>query len=261
MLVLILILPACNSSTVSAENKTELIIFAAASMAGVLTEIAEIYTEKNPNISLVFNFDSSGTLRTQIQEGAEADLFISAAQLQMDQLDINFNTEGHDFILDGTRVDFLENKVVLVASLNNSKGIESFYEMVEALLAGNILMAMGNIDVPVGRYAHEVLLYFGLDSEALARTGVISFGSNVREVSAQVREGSVDMGIVYLTDALYDDLRIVDFATKEMTGGKVIYPAAVLNISENLEAAIDFLDFLTDEPAINIFTAWGFRSV
>jgi len=251
-LLLVLGFAACgNSIPANTEDETELIVFAAASMSGVLLEIADLYTAENPHTKVIFNFDSSGTLRTQIQEGAEADVFISAATREMDQLE-----EG-DFVLEGTRVDFLENQTVLVAAPDNPSGIESFADMVDALLAGDVLMAMGNMDVPVGRYAQEILVYFGLDHEELARTGVITYGSNVREVATQVREASVDIGIVYLTDAVDFALDVADIATPEMAG-RVIYPAALLRGSQNVDAAQSFLDFMVGNGAMAVFVAWGF---
>jgi molybdate transport system substrate-binding protein len=252
-LILVAGLIACGSpgQNPNTQDETELIVFAAASMSGVLTEIADIYTDAHQNINVIFNFDSSGTLRTQIQEGAEADLFISAATREMDQLE-----EG-GFVRPGTRVDFLENQTVLVVPEGNPRGIENFYDMVQALLSGDVLMAMGNMDVPVGRYAQAILTYFGLDHAELARTGVISYGSNVREVALQVREASVDMGIVYLTDAVDHNLTVVDIAAPEVSG-RVIYPAAVLNDSQNADAAQAFLDFLVGDTAMDVFIAWGF---
>jgi len=248
---------ACGNSTTTTTNtqnsahEPEIIVFAAASMSGVLLEIADLYASENPYSDLIFSFNSSGTLRTQIMEGAEADVFISAATREMDQLE-----EG-GFVLDGTRIDFLENQAVLVTAPNNPSGVESFDDMVSALLAGDVLMAMGNIDVPVGRYAQEILAYFGLNHEELARTGVISYGSNVREVATHVRESSVDIGIVYLTDAVDFNLNVVDIATPEMAG-RVIYPAAVLRDSQNVDAAQSFLDFLVGDSAMAVFVAWGF---
>jgi len=250
-LLMVLGLIACTSAEQNSNTETELIVFAAASMSGVLSEIAEIYEDANSNVKIIFNFDSSGTLRTQIQEGAQADLFVSAATREMDQLE-----EG-GFVQSGTRVDFLENQTVLVVPEGNPRGIESFADMVEALQSGDVLMAIGNMDVPVGRYAQAVLEYFGLDHAELAGTGVISYASNVREVALQVREASVDMGIVYLTDAVDHDLTVADIASAEMSG-RVIYPAAVLYGSQNPDAAQAFLDFLVGDEAMEIFIAWGF---
>jgi len=254
-LLLVLSLAACGgptpASTQDSVAETELIVFAAASMSGVLLEIAEHYEAVNPGLTIIFNFDSSGTLRTQIQEGAEADVFVSAATREMDQL------EEQGLIRNGTRVDFLENQTVLVTAPDNPRGIESFRDMAAALVAGDVLLAIGNMDVPVGRYAAEILTYFGLDHAALAGTGVISYASNVREVATQVREASVDIGIVYLTDAVDFGLTVVDIATPEMSG-RVIYPAAVLNDSQNPEAAQSFLDFMVGDEAMAVFVAWGF---
>ncbi|MCL2864410.1 MAG: molybdate ABC transporter substrate-binding protein [Lachnospiraceae bacterium] len=242
----------CGGETVSGDaEKTEIIVFAAASMSGALEEVAALYMQDNPNAVIIFNFDSSGTLSTQIQERAEADVFISAALREMEQL------SEAGLVVEATRVDFLENKTVLVVAPENPKNIKSFQDMAEALLAGDVWMAMGNMDVPVGRYAQEILTYFGLDHEKLATSGVISYGFNVREVAGQVREASVDMGMVYLTDAVEFDLKVVDVATVEMAG-RVIYPAAILYGSQNPAAAESFLDFMTGETAMEVFVDWGF---
>ena len=239
----------------------ELIVFAAASMTETLEEIAVLYANAAPNVKLVFNFDSSGTLKTQIQEGAYCDLFISAGQRQMDQLDMKasgeVNTEGLDFVLADTRIDLLENKVTLVVPVENPKNINSFDDMAAALSSGDILMAMGNSDVPVGQYTQRILQYYNLDEEALANSGVITYGSNVKEVTTQVAEASVDCGIIYCTDAFSAGLEIVDSATADMCG-QVIYPAAVLNISNHIDAAKEFLDYLTGSEAMSVFEKVGF---
>ena len=230
-------------------------------MTETLTEIAGLYKSVAPEVTLVFNFDSSGTLKTQIQEGAECDIFISAGQRQMNQLDITasaeVNTEGLDFVLGDTRINILENKVALVVPSGNPANINSFEDMAAALKAGNVLMAMGNSDVPVGQYTQSILKYFELDEEALAASGVISYGSNVKEVTVQVSEASVDFGIVYATDAFSAGLDVVAFATGEMCG-RIIYPAAVLNVSQNAEAAKAFLDYLTTPAAMAVFEHVGF---
>ena len=123
-------------------------------MEETLTEIQGMYASAAPDVTLVFNFDSSGTLKTQIQEGADCDVFISAGQKQMDQLDIeadpSVNTEGLDFVLAGSRLDLLENRVTLCVPEGNPKGIENFDQLAELLAAGGVFMCMGNSDVPVG---------------------------------------------------------------------------------------------------------------
>ena len=250
--------------TVPEAEPVELIVFAAASMTETMNQIAELYKAKAPNVTLTYNFDSSGTLKTQIQEGAECDLFISAGQKQMNQLDITadpeVNTDKLDFVLEGTRINLLENRVTLCVPEGNPKDIKSFDDLADKLKEGSVLMAMGNSDVPVGQYTQKILAFYGLDEEKLAKDGVITYGTNVKEVTTQVTEASVDCGVVYCTDAFSAGLTPVDYATKEMCG-QVIYPAAVLNISGNQEAAKEFLAYLQTDEAMKVFEAVGFASV
>ena len=257
-LLILLSAAACSSAPKSDEN-IELIVFAAASMTETLEDISVLYANVAPNVTLLFNFESSGTLKTQIQEGAECDLFISAGQRQVDQLDItaspDVNTEGLDFILTDTRVDLLENTVVLAVPNGNPRGIRSFDDMATALKNGDILMAIGNSDVPVGQYTLSIFEYFGLNEDTLA--GVLTYGSNVKEVTTHIAEASVDCGIVYSTDAFSAGLDIVDTATTEMCG-QVIYPAAVLNVSKQTDAALAFLDYLKSDEAMAVFAGVGF---
>lgn len=255
---------AAPEETVPEAEPVELIVFAAASMTETMNQIAELYKAKAPNVTLTYNFDSSGTLKTQIQEGAECDLFISAGQKQMNQLDITadpeVNTDKLDFVLEGTRVNLLENRVTLCVPEGNPKDIKSFDDLADKLKEGSVLMAMGNSDVPVGQYTKKILAFYGLDEEKLAKDGVITYGTNVKEVTTQVTEASVDCGVVYCTDAFSAGLTPVDYATKEMCG-QVIYPAAVLNISGNQEAAKEFLAYLQTDEAMKVFEAVGFASV
>lgn len=243
------------------EEEVEIIVFAAASMTETLTEIKALYEAEHPNVTITYNFDSSGTLKTQIQEGADCDLFISAAPKQMNQLDISCDEEKNpdrlDFVLQGSRINLLENKVALVVPEGNPKGVESFDQLVELLKAGDVFFAMGNSDVPVGQYTQKIFAYYELVEEELAGAGLITYGTNVKEVTTQVKEGSVDCGVVYATDAFSAGLTIVDTATKDMCG-QVIYPAAVLNVSKNPEAAQAFLDYLTGPEATAVFEAVGF---
>lgn len=253
-----------DAETVPEAEPVELIVFAAASMTETMNQIAELYKAKAPNVTLTYNFDSSGTLKTQIQEGAECDLFISAGQKQMNQLDITadpeVNTDKLDFVLEGTRINLLENRVTLCVPEGNPKDIKSFDDLADKLKEGSVLMAMGNSDVPVGQYTQKILAFYGLDEEKLAKDGVITYGTNVKEVTTQVTEASVDCGVVYCTDAFSAGLTPVDYATKEMCG-QVIYPAAVLNISKNQEAAKEFLAYLQTDEAMKVFEAVGFASV
>ena len=255
---------AAPEETVPEAEPVELIVFAAASMTETMNQIAELYKTVAPNVTLTYNFDSSGTLKTQIQEGAECDLFISAGQKQMNQLDITadpeVNTDKLDFVLEGTRINLLENRVTLCVPEGNPKDIKSFDDLADKLKEGSVLMAMGNSDVPVGQYTQKILAFYGLDEEKLAKDGVITYGTNVKEVTTQVTEASVDCGVVYCTDAFSAGLTPVDYATKEMCG-QVIYPAAVLNISGNQEAAKEFLAYLQTDEAMKVFEAVGFASV
>ena len=252
------------SSGAAAEESAELIVFAAASLTETLNAIAETYTANNSGITFQFNFDSSGTLKTQIQEGAECDLFLSAGQKQMNQLDIaasaEANPDGLDFVDDDTRVDLLENKVVLCVPEGNPKGIESFDDLADHLKAGDLLFCMGNSDVPVGQYTQKILAYYDLDEAALAAAGVITYGSNVKEVTTQVSEASVDAGVIYCTDATSAGLSIVDEATAEMCG-QVVYPAAVLKNAPHAEAAKEFLAYLRTDAAADVFESVGFTAL
>ena len=255
---------AAASSEAASGESMELIVFAAASLTETLSAIAETYSAENPGVTFSFNFDSSGTLKTQIQEGANCDLFISAGQKQMNQLDstasTDVNTEGLDFVDSDSRVDLLENKVVLCVPENGDKGIDSFDSLAEHLKTGDILFCMGNSDVPVGQYTQKILAYYDLDEAALAAAGVITYGSNVKEVTTQVSEASVDAGVVYCTDAYSAGLTPVDEATKEMCG-QVIYPAAVMKNALHAEAAKEFLAYLRTDKAATVFESVGFTAL
>ncbi len=267
-LILVLCLALCpvvsaaaGSSAEPAAQPLELIVFAAASLTETLTEIAELYAKVAPNVTLIFNFDSSGTLKTQIQEGAACDLFISAAPKQMNQLDAakdaDANPDGLDFVLQGTRINLLENKVALAVPEGNPADIRSYADLAARLQAGTVLLAMGNSNVPVGQYTQKILKYFDLDEETLARTGVITYGSNVKEVTTQVSEAAVSCGIIYGTDAFSAKLSVVDTATADMCG-QVIYPAAVMKDTEHEADARAFLEYLTGPEASAVFQAVGF---
>lgn len=241
----------------------ELTVFAAASMTETLNRIAEDYKTVEPNVSLTFNFASSGDLLSQIKEGADCDVFISAAPKQMNALDGSLkddadkNPDGLDELLDGTRIDLLENKVVLAVPEGNPKNIDSFDRLADRLGAGEVFLAIGNSDVPVGQYTRKIFAHYGLDEQSLADAGVLTYGSNVKEVTTQVIEGAVDCGIIYATDAYSAGLESVDEATADMCG-QVIYPAAVLRNSAHPDEAKAFLDYLTGEDAGRVFESVGF---
>ena len=244
----------------------ELTVFAAASMTETLNQIAEDYKSVDPNVTFSFNFASSGDLLTQIKEGADCDVFISAAPKQMNALDGSLkddtdkNPDGLDELQDGTRIDLLENKVTLAVPEGNPKGIKSFDDLAEKLKSGDVLLAIGNSDVPVGQYTQKIFSYYKLDEKALADAGVLTYGSNVKEVTTQVSEGTVDCGIIYATDAFSAGLDTVDEATADMCG-QVIYPAAVLKNSAHADEAKAFLDYLTTDEAGKVFESVGFTTL
>lgn len=254
-LVLALSLAGCAPKE---EAGVELTVFAAASMTETMNQIADLYKEVAPNVTLVYNFDSSGTLKTQIQEGADCDIFISAAQKQMNQLDgakdaDGGNTEGLDFVLSDTRVDLVENKVVLVVPEGNPAGVASFDDVATDKVA---LIALGNSDVPVGQYSQEIFTSLGLWDQ-LNADQKITFGTNVKEVTSQVHEAAVDCGVVYGTDAWSAGLEVVAQAP-EGTHKPVVYPAAVLNITRQEAEAKAFLDYLKSDACAEIFKGVGF---
>ena len=238
----------------------ELIVFAAASMKETMTQIAEMYKSVAPEVTVTYNFDSSGKLLTQIKEGADCDLFISAAPTQMNAMDGSLigdtekNPDGLDLIVTDSRVNLLENKVTLAVPEGNPKGIESFDQLAELLKGGDVMLAIGNSDVPVGQYTLKIFNYYGIDETAVADK--LTYGNNVKEVTSQVSEAAADCGIIYATDAFSAGLTVVDSATAEMCG-QVIYPAAVLK-GDKEDAARAFLAYLQTDAAMTVFESVGF---
>lgn len=240
---------AAASSEASGES-VQLTVFAAASLTETLNQISEQYKTVAPNVELVFNFDSSGTLKTQIEEGADCDLFLSAAQKQMNAL------EEENLINADTRIDLLENKVVLAVPEGNPADIQSFEDIGTDKCK---LVALGNEDVPVGSYSVEILTNLGILDE-LESGNKITYGSNVKEVTTQVKEAAADCGIVYATDAYSAGLETVDEATADECR-QVIYPAALTASTAHAEEAQAFLDYLTTDDAAAIFESVGFAMV
>ena len=223
-------------------------VFAAASMQASIEKISALYKQVNQDIEIICNFDSSGTLKTQIEEGAECDLFISAAQKQMNALD------KAGLIDSSTRINLLENKVVLVVPEGNPAKIESFNDLAGEKLN---LIALGNSDVPVGAYSQEILTNMGI-WDKLNADKKISFASNVTEVAMQVRESVVDCGIIYATDAATHKLTVVAEPPAGTLKTPVIYPAAIIRGSKHESQAKKFLEFLQSSPAAEIFASIGF---
>lgn len=259
-LLFVLSFAACGGK----KDTVELHVFAAASMTETLDRIIALYKDVTPAVTITPNYDSSGTLLTQIKEGADCDLFISAAPKQMNALDGSLagdtekNPDGLDMLAEGTRIDLLENKVTLVVPEGNPKDIQTYDQLAQLLTAGGVFLAMGNSNVPVGQYTQKIFTYYNLEEDALASSGVLTYGSNVKEVTTHVSEGAVDCGIIYATDAFSAGLTVVDEATAAMCG-QVIYPAAVLKTTQHEDAAKAFLEYIhTNADAIAILEGVGF---
>jgi molybdate transport system substrate-binding protein len=223
-----------------------------------MNKIAELYRSVAPDVAIVYNFDSSGTLKTQIQEGAECDIFISAGQKQMDQLDIaadpKTNTEKLDFVRGATRFDIVSNKVVLIVPKGAKSGVAAFEDAATDKVS---LIALGNSDVPVGQYSEQIYKNLGL-WDAMNDAKKISFASNVKEVLAQVASGAVDCGVVYSTDAATSDAVEIAASAPEGSHAPITYPAAILKGTKNLAAAMDFIKYLKGPQATAVLTGIGF---
>lgn len=242
----LLSLTACGTSK---DKPAEVTVFAAASMQESLDAAIEGYKAMAPDVTIVATYDSSGTLKTQIQEGAPCDLFLSASPKQMNEL------AEAGLLAEEARLDLLENKVVLAVPEGNPAGIETFDHLADLLINGKVMLAVGNSDVPVGQYTQKIFSYYGIDETVIASS--LTYGSNAKEVTTQVSEGTVDCGIIYGTDAFSAGLTVVDRATAEMCG-QVIYPAAVVTSGSQPEAGQAFLDYLCTADALACFEAVGF---
>lgn len=235
----------CTKSETGGES-VELYVSAAASLTDVMQEIAEAYKSEAPNVTITFTFDSSGTLQTQIEEGAPSDIFVSAAQKQMNAL------EDGGFIKSGTRIDLLENEVVLIVPAGSGADIKSFEDVATDKVS---MVAIGGDSVPVGQYTKTIYENLGLWDEVYAKANL---GENVRAVLAWVETGDVDCGIVYATDAASTNKVTVVCAAPAGSCDPVIYPAAVLASTAYPDEAQAFLDYLKSETAVSMFTAAGF---
>ncbi len=241
---------AAESSVAATEvaEETEILVAAAASLKNAYEEeLIPMFEAQYPGVTVKSTYDSSGKLQTQIEEGLEADVFMSAAKKQMKALD----EEG--MIDSDSIVDLLENKIVLIVPTGSDKGIQSFEDIVKA-----DSIALGDpASVPAGQYSEEALTNLGLWDQIQDKT---SFGTNVTEVLNQVAAGSADAGIVYATDAasMADQVEVVAEAPEGSLKTRVIYPVAVVKDSANAEVAANFVEFLTTNEAMKVFEAYGF---
>ncbi|TJX15408.1 molybdate ABC transporter substrate-binding protein [Tissierella creatinini] len=240
-------IPVTETPAEEPVEEVELLISAAASMTDVLAELTETYKEVAPNVTLTYTFGGSGALQTQIEEGAPADIFISAAQKQMDALE----ESGH--IVNESRKTLLTNKVVLVSPLDNELNITSIEELVRDDVKK---IGLGDpASVPVGQYSEEIFTNLNILDKITPKA---VYASDVRTVLAWVEAGEVDFGLVYATDAASTDKVKVITEAPEASHKEVSYPVAIISSSKHKDESQAFLDYLSSEEAAEIFIKHGF---
>lgn len=227
---------------------TEISVFAAASMNESMTEIAQAYEKAHPDVKIVYNFDSSGTLKTQIEQGAECDVFISAGQKQMNEI-------NDKFVMPGTRFNIVSNQVVLIVPKGkNPTGINDFADVVTDKVK---LIALGNSDVPVGQYSVEIFKNMGI-WDKLTAENKITYASNVKEVLAQTAAAAVSCGIVYGTDAATSDAVEVVANAPAGSHKPIVYPAAIMKNAKDKAATEAFVEYLKSDASTAVFKRIGF---
>lgn len=235
----------------ASELKGEVYVFIAASLNNAMEEIQKNFNEQYPDVEILYNADSSGTLQTQIEEGSRCDIFFSAATRQMDTL----VEEG--LADESTVVDLLENKVVLIKPAGGETKVTGFDNITDAAN-----LALAGESVPVGQYAREIFTNMGIMDQIEAME--INEGKNVTEVLAAVSEGSNEVGIVYATDAasVADQVEIISEAPADALETPVLYPVGMVEDKEASEeeaaAAEAFLAYLQSEEALTVFEEYGF---
>lgn len=239
-----------KETTAASGEETEILVAAAASLKNAYEDkLIPMFEEANPGVTVKGTYDSSGKLQTQIEEGLDADVFMSAAKKQMTALD----EEG--MIVSDTITDLLENKIVLIVPTGNEKKLEKFEDIEKA-----DSIALGDpASVPAGQYSEEALTNLGIWDKIQDK---VSFGTNVTEVLNQVAAASADAGIVYATDAasMADKVEVVAEAPEGSLSKKVIYPVAVVKGTAHEEVAKEFVAFLQTDKAITVFEDYGFSS-
>jgi molybdate transport system substrate-binding protein len=235
------ILPGCK------EEPVTLTVFAGAGMIDVIDEVNALYMEQNSNVTIQANYAAAGTLKTQIENGAICDIFISPGVKQMDSL------QQQGMILSETRRDFLTNNLVLIVAPDNPQNIADFTDLTNDNIK---LVAIGDPSfVPAGEYAQMLFELLEISDDMADK---LLLGSTVREVLAYVETGNVVAGIVYSTDALTSDKVMTVASAPAGINSKITYPTAIVSASENAEAARDYLDFLISPEVIDIFESYGF---
>ncbi len=237
----------------NANQSTQLIVSAAASMKDVIEDIEPLYQQKHPETEIIYNFGSSGSLQRQIEQGAPVDVFISAASKHMDAL------EKEEMLLTETRRDLLKNQMVLVTAETNAKNNPKFDNFDDLTSQEITTIALGEpASVPAGKYAQEVLTSFKIADKVTPKA---VYGKDVRQVLNYVATGNADAGIVYRTDVqVADNVKIVATAP-ENTHSPVTYPIAVIKDSQHSEEAKDLIAFLSTPEAKQVFEENGFGTV
>lgn len=246
------VLSGCSSKAKEASKKETIVltISAAASLTDVTKDIAKKYKEKEPHVKLNFSYGSSGALQTQIEEGAEADVFLSAAQKQMNAL------SQKNLVSKKSCVDLLENKLVLIVPKDSKSSIKSFEDLAKSSVKK---VALGEPKaVPVGQYSEGVFQKLGILGKIKKKA---NYGSDVRQVLTWVESGEVDCGVVYMTDAKISDKVTVVCEAPKKAADPVIYPVAVLKNSKHQEEAQKFVDYLKTGEIVKLFETYGFQRI
>ena len=231
----------------------DLYVFIAASLNNVMEVIQKDFNEEYPDVNILFNADSSGTLQTQIEEGSRCDIFFSAATKQMDAL------VDEDLAKKDSVVDLLENKVVLIKPKDGETKVTGFENITDA---ANI--ALAGEDVPVGQYSREIFKNLGIEDDVNKME--INEGKNVTDVLASVSEGSNEIGIVYATDAasVADKVDVIAEAPADALKTPVLYPVGLIEDKEASEddtaAAEAFLEYIKSDDAMKVFEKYGFTA-
>lgn len=247
------VVPVMAAEEEKSDLKGEIYVFIAASLSNAMEEIQKDFNETYPEVEILYNADSSGTLQTQIEEGARCDVFFSAAEKQMNAL------VEEKLVPEDSVVDILENKVVLIKPAGQETKVAGFENITDA---ANI--ALAGDSVPVGQYAREIFENLGIAEDVEKME--INEGKNVTEVLANVSEGSNEVGVVYATDAasVGDKVEVIAEAPEGSLKTPVLYPAGLVEnkeaTEEDKEAAEEFLKYLQSEEALKVFEEYGFAA-
>lgn len=244
------VIPLAGCSTTTQASPVTISVAAATSLTDALKEINALYTRDKPNVTITPNFASSGTLQTQIENGAPVDVFISAAATQMD------NLQKKDLLLNDTRQNLLNNKLVLIVSTDSTLGLTSFNDLT---LDKVKKVAVGDPkSVPAGTYARQAFDQLGITSQIQPKEVL---GGDVRQILTYVEGDNVDAGVVYSTDALTSGkVKVVASAPAEINA-RIVYPVAVIKASKIPDEAEAYLNFLFSTQAKTVFEKYGFTVI